>query len=201
MEQGRKLIFIVVLAIVIVVGSFYSFWQKNSVSDSVTAGEVLAKGTKEREEKASEIMVYISGAVQRPGVFKMDHHGRIIDVVTLAGGLTQEADVTKINMAQVLKDGMHIQVVERVVANASGGNVPLQGGKGGVNTGKGQGMVNLNTADKSVLDTLPGIGPALAERIIEYRQTNGGFTEVEGLKKVPGVGGSKFEKLKDKVTI
>lgn len=195
-EQRRKIIFIVVLALVIVAGSFYSFWQKNSVSDQVTTGDVMAKGNRGNEEKNNEIVVYVSGAVNKPGVFKLKHNARIIDLVNLAGGLTTEADVTKTNMAQVLKDGMHVHVVAKVVNNSpGGGNLPT-------NTGKGLGgMVNINTADKSTLDTLPGVGPALAERILEYRQTNGYFTEIEDLKKVPGVGTSKFEKMKDKITI
>jgi competence protein ComEA len=203
-EQSRKIIFIVGLAILIVGGSFYSFWQKSSVNDSITAGEALAKGTKEqkeREEKSSEIMVYISGAVYRPGVFKVHHNARIIDVVNLAGGLSLEADVTKINMAQLVKDGMHIHVVAKPTVNSSGGSSPSDTGKVATSGGKGQGIVNINTADKNALDALPGIGPALAERIVEYRQNNGTFSEIEGLRKVPGVGASKFEKLKDKITI
>lgn len=197
-EQRRKVIFIVVLALLIVAGSFYSFWQKNSVSDSVTSGEVLAKGAKVADEKPSEIIVYISGAVNKPGVFKLAHHGRVIDVVNLAGGLTLEADGEKTNMAQLLKDGMHIHVANKVTVSPGGGKVPVSTSTG---TGVGSNVININTADKSALDTLPGVGPALAERIIEYRQSNGSFSEIEGLKKVSGFGASKFEKMKDKITI
>lgn len=195
-EQRGKVIFIIALAFLIVIGSFYSFWQKNSVSDQVSSAEVLAKETKDKEEKPNEIIVYISGAVNKPGVFKLAHNARVIDLVTMAGGLTTEADVTKINMAQMVKDGMHINVVAKMLSVQSGGVLSA-------NTGKVQGnnIININTADKSALDTLPGVGPVLAEKIIEYRQTNGSFSDTEGLKKVPGLGGSKFEKLKDKITI
>lgn len=195
-EQRRKIIFIVVLALVIVVGSFYSFWQKNSVADSGPSGEVLAKGAKTTDEKTNDIVVYISGAVNKPGVFKLTHNARVIDVVNMAGGLTLEADGAKTNMAQLLKDGMHINVANKPTTSMGGGSVPLNASKG-----LGNGIININTADKSALDTLPGVGPALAERIIEYRQTNGNFSEIEGLKKVQGLGASKFEKLKDKITI
>lgn len=166
------------------------------MSEQVSSAEVLAKGTKEPEEKNNEIVVYISGAVNKPGVFRLAHSARVIDLVTMAGGLAPEADVTKTNMAQLLKDGMHINVVAKVLAVQSGGSLPM-------NTTKIQGhtMVNINTADKSELDTLPGVGPALAEKIIEYRQSNGGFSDLEGLKKVPGLSGSKFEKLKEKITL
>jgi len=194
-ERRKKIILIVGLALVMIVGSFYSFWQKNSVSEHVTTGEVM-KGAKGNEEKSNEIVIYISGAVNKPGVFKLAQNARVIDAVTLAGGLTPEADVTKTNMAQLVKDGMHINVVAKApVSQSNGTSTPP------VSIGKGQGMININSADKTALDTLPGVGPALAERIVEYRQTNGGFSDIEGLKKVPGVSSSKFEKMKDKITI
>jgi len=194
-EQRGKIIFIVILAMLIVTGSFYSFWQKTSVSESTSSGEVLAKGAKTAEEKVSESIVYISGAVNKPGVFKVSHNARVIDLVTMAGGLAPEADVSKINMAQLVKDGMHIHVVAKSVAvegeNIGGNSIKVKAGT----------KVNINTADKSELDALPGVGPSLAERILEYRQTNGSFSDIEELKKVTGIGPSKFEKLKDKVTL
>ena len=195
-QQRRKIILIVVLALLIVVGSFYSFWQKNSVSDN--SGEVLAKSVKNSEEKPNEIMAYVSGAVYQPGVFKLPHNARVIDLVNRAGGLTLDADGEKINMAQLVKDGMHVNVVSKVpgASSSSGVNTSLPAGK--MPTGN---IVNINTADKNALDTLPGVGPALAERIIQYRQTNGSFSEIEELKKVSGFGASKFEKIKDKITI
>lgn len=194
-QQRQKIIFIVTLAILIVIGSFYSFWQKNSVVESTSSGEALAKSTKVAEEKPTEIVVYISGAVNKPGVFKLSNHGRVVDLVTLAGGLSIEADPAKINMAQQLKDGMHVNVASKTPVQ-SGGDV--LGNSSRVKIGM---KVNINTADKSELDTLPGVGPALADQIIEYRQANGSFNDLDGLKKVPGIGPSKFEKMKEKVTI
>ncbi|MBP2626387.1 MAG: competence protein ComEA helix-hairpin-helix repeat protein [Firmicutes bacterium] len=194
-EQRGKIIFIVILAILILTGSFYSFWQKSSVSENTSSGEALAKGVKAQEEKTTEIIVYISGAVNKPGVFKVFHNARVIDVVTMAGGLTPEADVSKINMAQLVKDGMHIHVVARSVV-LGGGDMLVNAGKGKVSA-----KVNINTAEKSELDALPGIGPSLAERILEYRQTNGSFNDIDDLKKVTGIGSSKFEKIKDKITL
>jgi len=194
-EQRGKIIFIVILGILIVTGSFYSFWQKTSVSESASSGEALAKGAQVADDKAKEIVVYISGAVNKPGVFTVFHNARVIDLVTMAGGLAPDADVSKINMAQLVKDGMHIHVVARSIV-LGGGDPAVNASKVKVNT-----KININTADKSELDGLPGIGPSLAERILEYRQTNGSFNDIEELKKVTGIGPSKFEKLKDKVTI
>lgn len=194
-QQGQKIIFILTLAILIVTGSFYSFWQKKSVIESTSSGEALAKNTKVIEEKRSEIVVYISGAVNKPGVFKLPNDARVIDLVTVAGGLSVDADPTKINMAQLLKDGMHINVAAKMVAQG-GGDISANASKVKLGT-----KININTADKSELDTLPGVGPALAEQIVEYRQANGGFNDIDGLKKVPGIGPSKFEKIKDKITM
>lgn len=191
-ENSKKALFIIVLAILIVAGSFYSFWQKHSVNESVTTGEVLAKERK--EEKIAEAVVYISGAVNKPGVYRLPNHARTIELVTAAGGLALEADVSKINLAQLLKDGMHIHVPVKAV-DQGGGDAPSS------SKVRAGGKININTADKAELDRLPGVGPALAENIIEYRQANGGFNDMEGLKKVPGIGNSKFEKLKDKITL
>jgi len=193
-EQKNKLLFIVMLAVLIVAGSFYSFWQKSSVHESVSSNEVMTKNISVSEEKNSEIFVYISGAVHKPGVFKALPNARVFDIVAMAGGLTPGADVAKINMAQGVKDGMHIHVLEMAAAQIN--NTVANSSK--LKTGN---LVNINSADKSELDTLPGVGPALAERIIEYRQANGSFSDIDELKKVPGIGSSKFEKIKEKITI
>jgi competence protein ComEA len=194
-EQRNKLLFIVMLAILIVTGSFYSFWQKGSISESTSSNEAIAKNSSVSDEKNSEIFVYISGAVHKPGVFKAPSNARVFDIVAMAGGLTAEADVAKINLAQSVKDGMHIHVVDKpLVSNentiAAGTGKPKLGNK-----------VNINSANKSELDTLPGVGPGLADRILEYRQTNGGFREIDELRNVPGIGANKFEKIKEKISI
>lgn len=192
--QRNKLLFIVLLAILIVAGSFYSFWQKGSVSESTSSSEAMTKIPSISEEKSSEIFVYISGAVHKPGVFKAPSNARVFDIVAMAGGLTAEADVAKTNLAQSVKDGMHIHVVDKpLISNDN----TMAAGSGKAKIGK----VNINHANKSELDALPGVGPALAERIIEYRQTNGSFRDIEELKSVPGIGSSKYEKIKEKISI
>jgi competence protein ComEA len=193
-EQRNKLLFIVMLAILIVAGSFYSFWQKNTVAEVVSSDDVAAKNDFRQPEQSDEIFVYISGAVHKPGVFKASGNARVFDIVAMAGGLTDEADRAKTNLAQSIKDGMHIHVVDKLpVSNEHSATT-------GTTKTKVGNKVNINHADKSELDTLPGVGPALAERIIEYRQTNGSFTSIDELKNVPGVGSSKFEKMKEKIT-
>ena len=110
------------------------------------------------------------------------------------GGVIETADIDRINMAAFLEDGMQVRVPERVV----GGSERLQNASAGKNT---EGQINLNTANEKDLQELPGIGPAMSARIVEYRETNGAFQNIEDIKKVRGIGAAKFEKLKDRVTI
>lgn len=194
-EQRKKLLLIVMLAVLIVIGSFYSFWRKSAVPETIST-ETVTKTDSPRKEPATDLVVYISGAVNKPGVFKMPSGARVFDVVAMAGGLAPEADTAKVNLAQSVKDGMHIHIEGKVL--------PVSGERpaiAGTARGKENNTVNINYADKSQLDTLPGVGPALAERIIEYRQANGGFKDVDELRNVPGIGASKFEKLKEKISI
>lgn len=194
-EQRNKLLFIVMLAVLIVAGSFYSFWQKSAVPEKVSSSEALANNNSRQKEQVSEVFIYISGAVNKPGVFKASPGARVFDIVAMAGGLTSDADVAKINLAQSVKDGMHIHIENKLPVSNEHSNTA------GAGKGKAGNTVNINYADKSQLDTLPGVGPALAERIIEYRQTNGSFQDIDDLKNVPGIGASKFEKLKEKISI
>ncbi len=183
MESPKKrLIIILLLAVGIVGGSFYNFWQRSS-NNTLSA------------EPVGEVVVYVSGAVNKPGVFSIAATARVLDAVTVAGGLTPQGDVSKVNMAQPVKDGMQIYVPSKEINSDKAANVVAPGNS--LNSGK----VSLNTATKEALDTLPGVGPALAEKIIEYRQTHGGFKDIEEVRKVKGISEKKYEKLKDKLAL
>lgn len=187
----KRLILIVALAIMIVAGSFYGYWQKYSTPDvavsSVPTGEKSGGNSKDGED-----IVYVSGAVNKPGVFKLPAGSRVLDAVNIAGGFAPGADNAKINLAQQVNDGMHINVPGSISPNnAAGTGSPARSGD----------KININTADKAELDKLPGVGPAMAQRIVEYRQTNGLFKDTAEIKKVPGIGEAKFNQMKDKITI
>ncbi|MFN8497005.1 MAG: ComEA family DNA-binding protein [Anaerolineae bacterium] len=145
------------------------------------------------------ITVYVNGAVAHPGVYSLPDGSRVVQALTAAGGLTGEADADGLNQARPLRDG------EQVYVPARGTPVPPAIGAGGgapaaKTAAAPGGRVNLNTATKEELDALPGIGPVLADRIIEYRQKNGPFQRPEDLKKVPGFGGAKlFDGIKDRI--
>ena len=122
---------------------------------------------------------------------KLPAGSRVSDAVNAAGGLLPTADSTSVNMAKKLEDGAQVNV--RSQANTA--PAATQAAKGN------DGRININTADEKALDELPGVGPATAKRIIEYRESNGPFAAPEDLKKVRGIGDAKFEKMKDKVAI
>ena len=175
------------------------WWQKTAPPADATL--VARSGNAEAAKRApQEVVVYVSGMVGHPGVLKVSAGARAIDVVNAAGGLLQGADVAKINLAQTVKDGMQIHIPGRPLEAAATNAYPVvPGTQAAVKASSQQQKININTADATELDKLPGVGPALAGRIIEYRNANGPFKDGEELKKVKGLGASKYEKLKDKI--
>lgn len=141
-----------------------------------------------------KISVYVSGQVKNISVVELEDTGnlRFIDAVNKAGGLTSFADTEAVNLAEKLTDGQHVHIPTKEILfqeqNFSGSS-PASGD-----------LVNINTADAERLATLKGIGPALAQRIIDYREQNGAFKSVDDIKNVRGIGQKKFDAFKDKIT-
>ena len=136
----------------------------------------------------AKLLVHVSGAVGKEGVYKLKQGDRCIDVLELAGGAQPNADLSAINLAEPVKDGAKIIVpVKRIVSER-------------VSRAASQ-TVNLNTADEKALDSLPGVGPSTAKAIVEYRRINGPFARIEQIMEIPRFGKSKFERIKDRITI
>ena len=156
---------------------------------------------------AGNVVVHVAGAVATPGVVTLPAGSRVADAVAAAGGDLAEADTGLINLARVLADGEQVRVPfqgEEVPADQAVGTSSGSGagsGTGGAGGGGAGGLVNVNTADASTLETLPGIGPALAQRIVEHREQNGPFASVEDLTDVPGIGPAKLEALREAATV
>ncbi len=133
------------------------------------------------------LRVYVSGAVQAPDVYALPPDSIVKDALTVAGGPAAEADLDRINLASPLTDGQHVYV-PRLGEDNPPVQPPSSQRSGGL-------KVNINTADTATLETLPGIGPTIAGRIIDYRQANGPFGRIEEIMDVSGIGPATFEKI------
>lgn len=142
-----------------------------------------------QETANTKVLVHVAGAVNNPGVYTLDGGSRVIDAVEAAGGLSPEADGDALNLAAVVEDAAKITIPK---VNA--------GGEDAAST-TASGLVNINTADKTTLMTLSGIGEVLAQNIIDYRTKNGPFTNLEELKNVNRIGDKLFEQIKDGITL
>ncbi|MDM4761803.1 helix-hairpin-helix domain-containing protein [Galbitalea sp. SE-J8] len=147
---------------------------------------------------ARTVVVHVLGAVQSPGLYTLDDGARVVDAIAAAGGLTAHADPAAVNLARFLTDGEQLVVLEEGEAPPPGVAGAPGGGPGGTTAG---GLVNLNTADQATLETLPRVGPALAQRILAWRDDNGGFTSVDDLRGVSGIGEKTFAQLEPLVTV
>ncbi|MGP1411208.1 MAG: helix-hairpin-helix domain-containing protein [Peptoanaerobacter stomatis] len=144
--------------------------------------------------KNEKVVVYISGEVVNPQVIEMKDGDRLIDAVEKCGGMTEKADKNAVNLALLLKDEDHYvipKIGENLQLNTSSNNKSLQNNN----------LVNINTADKTILISLPSIGEKTAEKIIQYRETNGNFKSIDDIKNINGIGEKKFEQIKDLITV
>lgn len=161
------------------------------------------------EEKNDEeiVVVHIIGEVNNPGVVTLPEGSRIIDAINMAGGKTEEADLSKINLAYIVEDGTQIYIprinenLNQVNLISDGAGIGVIINDSNVEENKVDAKVNINTANKEKLETLPGIGETTAQKIIDYRESNGKFKTIEDIKNVSGIGEAKYESLKDKITV
>jgi len=144
----------------------------------------------------------VAGAVRRPGVYRLAAGARVDDALRRAGGPRGRADLAAVNLAAKLEDGRQVLVPARGAAGAAPA-APAAGGSGGAGAGGAAAAapINLNTATLEQLDTLDGVGPGIAQRILDYREQHGGFTRVEELGEVPGIGPKRLATLTPLVTV
>ena len=152
---------------------------------------------------APDALVYVCGAVRTPGVVRVPPGARVADALDLAGGPTSRAELAAVNLAAKVVDGQQILVPEKgsaAVAQAPPADAGGTSSAGGA-AAPAAGPVNINTATLEQLDTLQGVGPATAQKIIDYRTANGPFTSIEDIKNVSGIGDAKFAAMKAAITV
>jgi len=201
----------VIIAVVIVLGGGYYFYfyaatppantSLNGMEPSA-APKAVEKPVQQTQPVKQEvsIMVDVKGQIKHPGVYQSSVGERVIDVIGRAGGVTKNADESQVNFAQHVQDEMVIYIPakgeEGLVAP-----VTAEGGAAAPGGNTNNAKIDLNKADATELQTLPGIGQAKAAAIIDYREKSGSFKTIEDLKNISGIGDKTFEKLKDLITV
>ena len=207
-QKQKKIISIILLIIAIL--TYYYFYTKNN-TEEINNKDLEISNNQTQETKEEKIVVHITGAVNKEGIIELEENARLADAIEKAGGAKENADIKNINLATILEDGMkvHIPTVEETKANNQNENNSENSIETQEDTQtkiitsntKTQGKININTATEEELDTLPGIGPSTANKIIDYRKENGKFKSVEEIKEVSGIGDAKYEKIKKLITI
>lgn len=222
LSKNQK-IFILVFSIIVIILLGFTFWNFNSDDNSDDNFEDLMINTSNTQNtsqndisniataESEKIVVYIIGSVQNPGIVELNVDSRVSDAVEASGGLLEDADVSKINLAYKLEDGQKITIpsindktdedtnYEDYISNDPG-NMISQNPSSSTSESNTQ-KVNINTATQTQLETLPGIGPSTASKIISYRNENGKFKSIEDIKNVSGIGDSKFENIKTNICV
>lgn len=203
-SKSKKIIFIIILAIVIGIICYYTYGINTESVDITNDEEILVKPNEQIGENEGKIVVHITGAVNKGGVVTLKENSRVTDAVAAAGGLRDDADMSKINLALILEDGSKINIPSINDIETSEEimdemefieSMPDSSFK------SENSIVNINKASQTELETLPGIGPSIALKIVNYREENGKFANIEDLKKVSGIGDSKFENIKNLITV
>lgn len=201
--------------------------EETNESTETTESEISEKTSSGKEQRANEsnkIYVYITGEVNVPGVVILNENSRIVDAINAAGGTTAKANVSKVNLVYVLEDGMKINIpnnndlknnpdFEYITMSSGDGasdsesvshnenSTDDRGGDGSRDYSNKNSIVNINSATQTELESLPGIGPSLALKIINYRNENGKFSSIDQIKNVSGIGDAKFENMKSLITV
>lgn len=219
----KQKIVLVILAIAVILGICYYVYAKDgdfSSMEELQVEESLQENSEEAKETNKEneenIVVHISGAVEQEGIVELKVNSRVADAIEKAGGLKDDANTNDINLAYVLEDGMKIYIPNKqeteekqtitkesgVIEENTAQETTQKTSQTTVNkTNSNTKKVNINTALQTELETLPGIGPSIATKIITYRKENGEFKTIEDIKEVSGIGESKFNNIKDLITV
>lgn len=219
-KKQKIIIGIIVITIVIAIYYYIDIKENNLVIEQQELIEIeesveentIKNLTKEEEIKKEIIKVHVSGAVNEEGVVELNVNDRISDAIQKAGGLKENACLEQINLAYKLEDGMKVYIPTKEEQKKNNMEDTIEKNiyitktnennqKSNEFESKSEMKVNINTATQTELETLPGIGPSIALKIINYRNENGKFTKIEDLKDVSGIGESKYNQIKNLINV
>ena len=221
LDKKQKIIVIAILVIIAGAILYYVYGKEETQNQTEILPyeenileETTQKSKTEKDtqlEEKPEIIIYITGEVNKEGVYSLPEGARIADAIEQAEGLTEEAYTENINLAYVLEDGMKIKIPnknemqDQTDMQITTDNSAYMTTESGISIEETQTKtsqkVNINIASQQELETLTGIGPSIASKIVEYRKQNGNFKVVEDIKNVSGIGDSKFEGIKDEICV
>ena len=207
----KQKIIVIAIAGIVAIGIMYFIYNKNQVKEDINIeNEILVNNVITNENNTNDdiVIIHITGSVKNPGIVKLKEGSRIEDAIEAAGGLTENADITKVNLAYIVEDGTKIKIPsaseedigdDDIIDSKSGDNIIIE--ENTISSNNSTQTININKATDKEFETLPGIGPSLASKIIEYRNQNGKFGSIEDIKNVNGIGDSKYEKIKNLITV
>jgi competence protein ComEA len=204
-DKGKLVLYAAAALLVLAIGlRLHAHGGGGSPVPSVALAPAPRSAGTESPAPARELWVDVAGAVRRPGLYKVPAGSRVAAAVERAGGVSRRGEATAVNLAAPLHDGQQVLVPLRGAAAVAAGAGTAAGSAGGAaravaasgGTAAGAGPISLSQASEAQLETLDGIGPALAGRIIQYREQHGGFRSLDELKEVSGIGDKRFEALR-----
>ena len=203
LTSKQKTILIIVGIIVVGIFMIYMSSRVNSYSESNL--DNIENEIEEQQAASKTIKIHITGAVKKEGVIELEEGARIQDAIDEVGGLTEQADISNVNLAYILQDSQKIYIPkitddeEQIINIENGEEIIVDSGF--KSEEKNNNKINLNTATRAQLETLSGIGTETAEKIIEYRKNNGKFKSIEDIKNVSGIGEAKFQSIKEYISV
>ena len=202
MKNLKKII--IFLGVVLIIVCFVYNYAREKNYEEVMVEDIYISTEKDNiMEEKNTIILHMTGEIKNSGIIEIEEGSRLINAIEAAGGVTENADITRINLAYIVSDGQKIYIpsvfdekVENYIYENIGENITIED-----TNLKQSNLVNINTATQEELETLTGIGPSTALKIINYRKENGKFKKVEDIKNVSGIGEAKFEALKNEICV
>lgn len=216
LTKKQKIIFAIIIILMACVIIYYIYSTLNNVdynheieisnNNLEITSDLESISIEENVTETQEILVHISGCVKENKVVSLPDGSRVNDAIEAAGGLTKDADLTNVNLAYILEDGEKIYIPKKgeeisSINNSSISSTFSSTSSSNATSSTKNSKININKATQAELEIIPGIGPSTALKIINYRNENGKFKSIEDVKNISGIGDSKYEKMKDYITI